>query len=63
MEKLGVVIDDSNVKTSSAGRRVCPKCGTELPGNQQVDQPDRNGDVYPPWWCPRCGTEPFEKRP
>ena len=62
MEKLGVVIDDEKTKTASTDK-VCPSCGTKLPGNQQTGSPDANGEVFPPWYCPRCGTKPFEKRP
>jgi predicted RNA-binding Zn-ribbon protein involved in translation (DUF1610 family) len=58
MDKYAVVIDDEKVKTSSIERR-CPKCGKDL-----SDQPNgHGGDFIPPFYCPNCGTEPFEKRP
>lgn len=47
MEKLGVVIDTSNVKTASKGS-PCPGCGRKL-----------EKDNY----CDNCGTKPFEKQP
>lgn len=47
MDKLGVVLEDEKVKTGSEGA-LCPTCGTKL---------------SKPQWCPKCGTEPFEKRP
>lgn len=47
MEKRGVVLDDSIVKTGSSGS-LCPKCGKKLKEAS---------------YCNGCGTEPFEKKP
>lgn len=60
MEKYGVEIDDEKVKTGGSVK-TCPKCGRALPDRQS--QPDQSGNVSPPWYCPNCGTEPFEKQP
>lgn len=60
MEKLGVVIDDEKVKTADADKR-CPKCGMSLASSAYTG--GEGQIVSPPWYCPKCGTEPFEKRP
>lgn len=53
MDKYGVEIDDEKSKTASQGK-VCPQCGGKLP---------EVGGAMNPNWCPKCGTEPFEKKP
>ncbi len=58
MEKFGVVIDDEKVKTADSDKK-CPECGTSLSSTAYG-----GGEVVsPPWYCPKCGTKPFEKRP
>jgi ribosomal protein S27AE len=57
-EKYGVVIDDEKVKTSGS-EKTCPKCGTPL----TVTAYNQGQSVSPPWYCPKCGTEPWEKKP
>lgn len=53
MDKLGVVFEEETIKTA-AQKKVpsCPKCGEEKVEYNQLL-----------FWCPNCGTEPFEKRP
>ncbi len=58
MEKYAVVIDDEKVKTADSERK-CPQCGKDL--SHQAN--GHGGDVIPPWYCPNCGTKPFEKQP
>ncbi len=53
MEKYAVVIDDEKTKTASTENK-CPKCGKDL--SDQI----RKSNIA--WYCPNCGTEPFEKR-
>lgn len=53
MEKLGVVMDEEKVKTASKKfLSKCPKCGGDTHHDPEMNVP----------WCPKCGTEPFEKR-
>lgn len=54
MEKYGVVLDDEKTKTSSVDER-CPKCGGPIEYGAIIQK----GFPY----CPKCGTEPFEKKP
>lgn len=54
MEKYGVELDDEKVKTGSSDDR-CPKCG------DPVQYGAMKSKKAP--WCPKCGTEPFEKHP
>lgn len=58
MEKYGVVTDDEKTKTAGTEKK-CPKCGTVLSVSAYA-----SGELQsPPWYCPKCGTEPFEKKP
>lgn len=50
MEKYAVVQEQDNTKTASKEKN-CPKCGSALEENNQFLL-----------FCPKCGTEPFEKR-
>lgn len=59
MEKYAVVIDDEKSKTAGSGKN-CPECGKDL-SNQL--KPNKNGEILPLWYCPNCGTKPFEKKP
>ena len=52
MDKYGVVLDDESTKIASKEGRPCPKCG---------DKNVNYKGVTP--HCPRCGTEPWEKKP
>ena len=56
MEKYGVEIDQEKAKTASTENR-CPQCGKVLVTR------GKDGDVSPTWYCPNCGTKPWEKRP
>ncbi len=60
MDKYSVVLEPEDESKTAGAARTCPTCGrTNLPGAG----PDRNGYVWPLWYCPNCGTEPFEKKP
>lgn len=58
MEKYGVVLDDEKVKTAGSDK-TCPTCGTPLASTAYA----QGEIVSPPWYCPKCGTKPFEKQP
>lgn len=47
MEKYGYEKDDETAKTA-AEKGKCPECGSLLEGSPPV--------------CPKCGSEPFEKK-
>jgi len=59
MEKYNVVLDDEKTKTGATTKH-CPQCGKDL--SSQLE-PNRELEVLPLWYCPNCGTEPFEKKP
>lgn len=50
MDKYAVVLDDSKTKIAGVDKN-CPKCALEI---EQIEGKP---------WCPKCGFEPFEKRP
>lgn len=47
MDKYGYEAEKKNEKTAAETGK-CPVCGSELNGNPPV--------------CPKCGSEPFERR-
>ncbi len=54
MDKYNVQYDDEKSKTASKDDR-CPKCGGPVEYGAMVQK------AFP--YCPKCGTEPFEKKP
>jgi nucleoid DNA-binding protein/DNA-directed RNA polymerase subunit RPC12/RpoP len=58
MEKYGVVLDDQKVKEASQDGESrwfkCTKCGADL------EKDESSGKFM--LKCPKCGTEPFEKK-
>ena len=57
MEKYSVVLDQEKVKTAKEADDAvsCPKCGAV------IHYSHGEKESFP--WCPKCGTEPWEKRP
>jgi len=54
MEKYNVALDPEKTKTGSSDE-LCPKCGGPIEYGAMIQK------THP--YCPKCGTEPFEKRP
>lgn len=52
MDKFAVVTEEENVKLATKNGRPCPLCG-----GTNVDY---KGTIP---HCPKCGTEPWEKKP
>ena len=54
MDKYGVVLDEEKTKTAGTDEK-CPKCGSALGFGKMIAK------EFP--FCPKCGTEPWEKKP
>jgi endogenous inhibitor of DNA gyrase (YacG/DUF329 family) len=59
MEKHGVEKDETKTKTASTQSGKCPQCGGEL-SKEDAWGPITGGAYIE--HCPKCGTEPFEKK-
>jgi hypothetical protein len=51
MDKFGVVTETENTKIASRDGQPCPGCGSHKVNYRGMTP-----------HCPRCGTEPWEKR-